>query len=110
MARSRVHVHVVSKDGTQRRWLQPGDEVPDWARLDGQLTEEGGQPPEETRQPTDPMPPVPPSQPPARSGRGSSVEAWRKFAEQHDVDVAADATRDDIIAACEAAGVIPAEG
>ncbi|MFF3190553.1 hypothetical protein [Streptomyces misionensis] len=46
---------------------------------------------------------------PPRSGRGSGVDVWREFAEQHDVEVAADASRDDIIAACEAAGVIERE-
>ncbi|MEU0675474.1 hypothetical protein ABZ330_21785 [Streptomyces sp. NPDC006172] len=46
---------------------------------------------------------------PPRSGRGSGVEAWRTFAEQHDVDVAADASREDIIAAAESAGVIERE-
>ncbi|MFD3517710.1 hypothetical protein [Streptomyces sp. NPDC058657] len=48
-------------------------------------------------------------QAPPRSGRGSGVEAWRAFATQHDVEVADDATREDIIAACEAAGVIEQE-
>ncbi|MEV8349055.1 hypothetical protein ACFVTT_15640 [Streptomyces niveus] len=46
---------------------------------------------------------------PPRSGRGSGVEAWRKFAEQHDVEVAPDASREDIIAACEAAEVVERE-
>ncbi|BDH04900.1 hypothetical protein [Streptomyces seoulensis] len=46
---------------------------------------------------------------PPRSGRGSGVEAWRVFAEQHDVEVAADASREDIIAACEAAELIEPE-
>ncbi|MGA5489566.1 hypothetical protein ACPCK1_17640 [Streptomyces pseudogriseolus] len=46
---------------------------------------------------------------PPRSGRGSGVEAWRAYAEQHDVEVAADASREDIIAACEAAGVVERE-
>lgn len=46
---------------------------------------------------------------PPRSGRGSGVDAWRAFAEQHDVEVAADASREDIIAACEAAGVVERE-
>lgn len=50
-----------------------------------------------------------PSAAPPRSGRGSGVEAWRKFAEQHDVEVPADATREDVIAACEASGVIDPE-
>ncbi|AKY02177.1 head-tail connector protein [Streptomyces phage SF1] len=50
-----------------------------------------------------------PSEAPPRSGRGSGAEAWRRFAEQHDVEVPADATREDVIAACEAAGVIDPE-
>ena len=47
---------------------------------------------------------------PPRTGRGSGVDAWRAFAEQHNVDVPADASREDIIAACESAGVIEREG
>lgn len=46
---------------------------------------------------------------PPRSGRGSGIDAWRAFAEQHDVEVAADASREDIIAACEAAELIERE-
>ena len=46
---------------------------------------------------------------PPRSGRGSGVDAWRAFAEQHDLDVDADATREDIIAAAEAAELIERE-
>lgn len=50
---------------------------------------------------------VPP--PPPRSGKGSGVEAWRSFANLAGVKVPADASRDDIIAACERARVIDAE-
>jgi hypothetical protein len=46
---------------------------------------------------------------PPRSGRGSGVDAWRAFADQHDLDVAADASREDIIAAAEAAELIERE-
>ncbi|HEY8985440.1 MAG TPA: hypothetical protein VIU15_38450 [Streptomyces sp.] len=46
---------------------------------------------------------------PPRSGRGSGVEAWLAFAEQHDVDTDSDMSRDDVIAACEAAGVVEPE-
>lgn len=46
---------------------------------------------------------------PPRSGRGSGVEAWRAYAAQHDLDVADDATREDIIAAAEGAGLIERE-
>ncbi|MFG2468722.1 hypothetical protein ACGFXB_25150 [Streptomyces canus] len=46
---------------------------------------------------------------PPRSGRGSGVDAWRAFAEQHELDVAPDASREDIIAAAEDAGLIERE-
>lgn len=46
---------------------------------------------------------------PPRSGRGSGIEAWRQFAEQNDVGTDSDMSREDIIAACEAAGVIERE-
>ncbi|MFE9810703.1 hypothetical protein [Streptomyces sp. NPDC005548] len=46
------------------------------------------------------------SEAPPRTGRGSGIEAWLAFAEQHDVGTDSDMTRDDVIAACEAAGVI----
>jgi hypothetical protein len=105
-ARSAVHVHVVSKDGTKRQWLAPGDEVPSWVRLDErnlQQAEEGGA----VRQSSSGSAEVPE---PSRSGRGSGAEAWRAFAESHGVAVDADMSRDDIIAACERAGVVSTEG
>jgi hypothetical protein len=43
---------------------------------------------------------------PPRSGRGSGVEAWRAFASFCGVTVPADADRNDIIAACDAAGLL----
>jgi hypothetical protein len=46
---------------------------------------------------------------PPRSGRGSGVEAWKAFAEQHDVEVDEDASRDDIVALLEERGVIERE-
>ncbi|MGW2742370.1 hypothetical protein [Streptomyces sp. NPDC001450] len=46
---------------------------------------------------------------PPRSGRGSGIEAWRTFAEQHGVGVDSDMSREDIIAACESAGVVERE-
>jgi hypothetical protein len=48
--------------------------------------------------------PLPP--PPPRAGRGASEPAWRTYAELVGVTVPDGAGRDDIIAACEAAGVI----
>lgn len=46
---------------------------------------------------------------PPRSGRGSGIEAWRTFAEQNGVGTDSDMSREDIIAACEAAGVVDRE-
>lgn len=42
---------------------------------------------------------------PARTGKGSSKDAWAEYAAANGVDVDATASRDDIIAACESAGV-----
>jgi hypothetical protein len=106
-ARSAVHVHVVSKDGTKRQWLAPGDEVPSWARLDDRNLMGGGDPASEDGTPSAPSSGV---AEPSRSGRGSGLDAWRAFAESRGVAVDADMSRDDIIAACERAGVVSTEG
>lgn len=47
--------------------------------------------------------------PPPRRGRGSGLDAWQTFARAAGVPVADDVSRDEIIAACVDAGVIPAE-
>ncbi|MGC4946177.1 hypothetical protein ACLQ2N_08220 [Streptomyces sp. DT224] len=57
----------------------------------------------------DPTTQQPPVEAPPRSGRGSGVEAWREFAAQHELDVDADASREDIIAAAETAELIERE-
>ncbi|MGW6531471.1 hypothetical protein [Streptomyces venezuelae] len=101
--RSAVHVHVVSADGTRRQWLAPGDEVPSWARLDDRNLQT-----EEAESAAAPQ--TEPTAEPARSGRGSGLDAWRSFAESRGVGLDADMTRDDIIAACEQAGVVSSEG
>ena len=46
--------------------------------------------------------------PPPRVGRGASAGAWRAWASRANVAVAEDASRDDIIAACQQAGVLSA--
>lgn len=43
--------------------------------------------------------------PPPKTGKGSSADAWALYAEQRGVKVELDAKRDDIVAACEKAGV-----
>lgn len=42
--------------------------------------------------------------PPPKAGQGSSAEAWRTYAAGLGVEVADDASRDDVIAALESAG------
>lgn len=80
-------------------WFDPGATVPGWARK--QLTNPklwGDE------QPADPAPaevPVPPV-----SGPGSGKEAWAAFAADRGVEHDAGASRDDIMAACQAAGVL----
>lgn len=44
--------------------------------------------------------------PPPRAGRGSGLDAWQAFATLADVEHSTGIGRDDIIAACELAGVI----
>lgn len=99
-ARSAVHVHVASKDGTQRAWLRPGDEVPSWARLDDRNLMPSSDTSDQSGSGGDM---------PARSGKGSGIEAWRSFAESKGVGVDSGMSRDDIIAACEQAGVLASE-
>ncbi|MFE2912823.1 hypothetical protein [Kitasatospora indigofera] len=43
---------------------------------------------------------------PPRAGKGSGKDAWSDFAAAKGVEVEPGANRDDIIAACEAAGVV----
>ncbi|MET7395614.1 hypothetical protein ABZS66_19200 [Dactylosporangium sp. NPDC005572] len=45
------------------------------------------------------------SKPPPRAGAGSDRESWAAYATRNGVDVAADAKRDEIIAALDTAGV-----
>ena len=44
--------------------------------------------------------------PPPRTGRGSGLQAWADFAAELGVTYPTSASRDDIIAACQAANVI----
>lgn len=50
--------------------------------------------------------PAPTAPHPPRAGRGSSAEAWRAWATNAGVALVGVDTRDDIIAACELAGVL----
>lgn len=80
-------------------------------------------PPGESQPVTEPAPDAPPDaddedpepveepardlpEPPPRHGRGSGLEAWQAFADAAGVTYPAEASRADIIAVCEHAGVI----
>jgi hypothetical protein len=87
-----VHVHL--PEGSKA--YGPGDDVPKehaalitnpkaWADGDGEDGEDGGIPP--------------------RAGKGSGKDAWVAYAAANDVDHDPDATRDEIVAAVESAGV-----
>lgn len=95
-ARLAVNVVVLGPSGEPRAFLE-GDTVPDWAadQIGPHCFEDGDDAEEASAEGT----------PPPKSGRGSSVEAWAAYADAHDVTVDDDAKREDIIAACEAAGV-----
>lgn len=80
--------------GENSGWFGPDDDLPSWAEdaitnpaafADDSDTAGDG--------------------PPPKSGRGSGVEAWKSYAATHDVDVPDDASKDDVIAALESAGV-----
>lgn len=104
-------------------WGDPKADPADESAPGGQTEEPAAEtPPPATPAPTEPVvtpapvpvsePPVPTPEPapivevPPRSGRGSGIDAWRAFAQAAGVTTPADATRDDIIEACEKAKVI----
>lgn len=109
-----AHVHVRDLAGRAVAF-GPGDGVPTWARKQISNPKAWGE-----GEPAEPAPTSPPTsagdgegegslEAPPRSGKGSGVEAWRAFAERKGVDVDQDASREDVIAACEAAGVVERE-
>lgn len=84
-------IHVNHPDGSGQVAIGPDEEIPGWARslvherhLDGAASSDG---------------------PPPRAGAGSGKDAWKDYAAANGVDVSDDATRDEIIAAVESAGV-----
>lgn len=66
--------------------------------IEGDVVEQPELPPATT--------PPPPSPEPPRSGKGATEAAWRRFAADRDIQVAENADRSQVIAACREAGVI----
>lgn len=88
-----TRVHVNDDEGRDHVFF-PGEKVPEWAAKqmgdhcwvdDGDSTSEVEVPP--------------------KSGKGSGLAAWAKYADAHGVAVEDDDTRDDIIAQLVAGGI-----
>lgn len=105
-----AYVHVRDLAG-RTAVFGPGDDVPAWARKQITNPKAWGvvEPADSSQAEVSAPAGVGVIEAPPRSGRGSGVEAWRAFAERKGVDVDQDATREDVIAACEAAGVVERE-
>lgn len=93
MAKLNTYVHVRDEAG-ENHVFGPDDTVPGWARqaITNPNVWEGADESSETS-----------SDEPPRSGKGSGVEAWLAYAESKGIDMPEDASRDDVIAAVDAA-------
>jgi len=94
-----ANVTMMSDDGMVAHFPvgMSDSDLPEWAAA--RITN-----PDVWEQPVVDLPSVVVEVPP-KSGAGSSVSAWASYASTNDVSVKPDAKRDDVIAACEAAGV-----
>lgn len=119
MPKLRACVHVRDSSGKEYMFL-PENEVPDWAAklITNPKAWADYEPPTKST----PAPVVAPvvsetakvmpddtfeaSDAPPRGGPGSGRSVWQEFAEAHEVEIPNSASKADIIAACEAAGII----
>lgn len=110
-ARLVSHVHVYDDRG-QPRAFGPDDEVPEWAaRLMGAHCFENGEHPLAALEDGDGdgQPDREPGQEPPRSGKGSGRDAWVAFAHEKGLgQLAADASRDELVQRLVEAGAIDA--
>ncbi|OUD02565.1 hypothetical protein [Streptomyces swartbergensis] len=106
-----AYVHVRDVGGRTVAY-GPGEDVPAWARKQITNPKAWGEGEAAATSSAEAPPPAGTGddlEAPPRAGKGSGVDAWRAFAERKGVDVDQDATREQIIAACEAAGVVERE-
>lgn len=98
-----TYVHLREPEGLGTVGFGPDDEVPDWAArlITNPDAWEGGQAPsfDDVEDEDEDSPQVPP-----RGGPGSGAEAWRAYAAALGVEVASDASRDEVVAALEDQG------
>jgi hypothetical protein len=98
-ARLAVNVMLRHPDNGEPRILLAGAEVPDWATgLVGDHCVEQAESDPSTHS-------VNAGGPPPKTGRGSSRDAWAAYAGAHEFEVEEGATREDIIAGLDAAGI-----
>ncbi len=90
----------------------PGDDVPEWAVEQIRRPDVWEVPPVAAAGETSfgsPLPPggepKPADGPPPQGGTGATRQRWAEYATSKGIDVEADWKREDIIAACELAGV-----
>lgn len=101
MPQLRTYVHLADEQG-QTLVFGPASDVPSWAVAKITNPDVWAEAPTPAVE-VDSREAV--AEPP-RGGPGASKDAWRNFAAYHQVTVPKQATRDDIIAACVAVGVI----
>jgi hypothetical protein len=93
---SEFTVHFM-KDGVTQSF-PPGAEFPEWAeKLVTNPLVIGVEAPKDE--------PGSPEGPPPHSGKGSGLKQWLDYAQSNGVSVPEDASRDDVIEACDEAGV-----
>lgn len=101
MAKLTANVMVRNPKTGDPTLLMAGSEVPEWASDQvgnhvlntGESSESGGDVESDA------------DEPPPKAGPGSSRSRWLSYADDHGVRMRDDAAKDDIIAACERAGV-----
>jgi hypothetical protein len=93
------NVALQGKDGKVVHVL-PGDVFPEWAKVTNPLVI-GDQEIDDD----EPEVEAKSDGPPPRRGNKSGTEFWAAYAKEHEVDVPEGASRDEVIAACESAGL-----
>ncbi len=92
MGRLAANVALRNPDSDVVEFFGPDSDVPSWA--EEQITNPNAWADSDNG-----------SEAPPKAGKGSGKDAWADYAAANDVDVPDDASRDDIIAALDAAGV-----